>query len=66
MKIMEVSPLIDLALQNKPMTVNELQPKVLHFVQVVLVVKENLRRKKTLCRRRHTSEVKGHWNSRGF
>jgi hypothetical protein len=40
MKIMEVSPLIDSALQNKPMTVKELQPKVLHFVQVVWLSKK--------------------------
>jgi hypothetical protein len=37
---MEVSPLMDSALQNKPMTVKELQPKVLHFVQVVWLSKK--------------------------
>jgi hypothetical protein len=63
MKIMEVSPLIDSALQNKPMTVKELQPKVLHFVQVVWCQRKF---EEKLCRRGHTSEVKGHWNSRGF
>ncbi len=40
MKTMEVSPLIDSALQNKPMTVKELQHKVLHFVQVVWLSKK--------------------------